>query len=63
MSGYYKAYTAGDEEKKSACMRWLRGEYSTKTEARNATGIQLGGIIDDDTGTNTSSCWRYSSAR
>ncbi len=48
MSGYYKAYTAGDEEKKSACMRWLRGEYSTKTEARNATGIQLGGIIDDD---------------
>ncbi len=48
LSGYYKAYTAGDEEKKSACMRWLRGEYSTKTEARNATGIQLGGIIDDD---------------
>lgn len=48
LSGYYKAYTAGDEEKKSACMRWLRGEYSTKTEARNATGIQFGGIIDDD---------------
>ncbi len=48
MSGYYKAYIAGDEEKKSACMRWLRGEYSTKTEARNATGILLGGIIDDD---------------
>ena len=48
MSCYYKAYTAGDEEKKSACMRWLRGEYSTKTEARNATGIMLGGIIDDD---------------
>lgn len=48
LSGYYKAYTAGDEEKKSACMRWLRGEYSTKTEARNATGILLGGIIDDD---------------
>ena len=48
MGCYYKAYTAGDEEKKSACMRWLRGEYSTKTEARNATGIMLGGIIDDD---------------
>lgn len=48
LSAYYKAYTAGDEEKKSACMRWLRGEYSTKTEARNATGILLGGIIDDD---------------
>lgn len=48
LSAYYKAYIAGDEEKKSACMRWLRGEYSTKTEARNATGILLGGIIDDD---------------
>lgn len=48
LSAYYKAYIAGDEEKKSACMRWLRGEFSTKTEARNATGILLGGIIDDD---------------
>ena len=45
---YYKAYLNGDEEKKSACMRWLRGEYSTKTEARNAVGVSLGGIIDDD---------------
>lgn len=45
---YYKAYLAGDEDKKSACIRWLRGEYSTKTEARNAIGVALGGIIDDD---------------
>lgn len=45
---YYKAYMDGDEEKKSACIRWLRGEYSTKTEARNAVGVSLGGIIDDD---------------
>lgn len=45
---YYKAYIDGNEEKKSACLRWLRGEYSTKTEARNAVGIPLGGIIDDD---------------
>lgn len=36
ITAYYKAYLAGDEEKKSACLRWLRGEYSTKTEARNA---------------------------
>ena len=48
LTGYYKAYLAGDEEKKSACMRWLRGEYSTKTEARNAMGTTVGGIIDDD---------------
>ncbi len=45
---YYKAYVNGDEEKKSAAMRWLRGEFSTKTEARNALGVMLGGIIDDD---------------
>ena len=48
LTTYYKAYTAGDEEKKSACMRWLRGEYSTKTEARNTMGTMVGGIIDDD---------------
>jgi len=48
LTNYYKAYMDGDEEKKSACMRWLRGEYSTKTEAKNAMGTVIGGIIDDD---------------
>lgn len=48
ITAYYKAYLDGDEEKKSACLRWLRGEYSTKTEARNAVGVPLSGIIDDD---------------
>lgn len=48
LTTYYKAYMDGDEDKKSACIRWLRGEYSTKTEARNAIGISVGGIIDDD---------------
>lgn len=48
LTAYYKAYMSGDEEKKSACMRWLRGEYATKTEAKNAIGINVGGIIDDD---------------
>ncbi len=48
LTQYYKAYMDGDEEKKSACMRWLRGEYSTKTEARNTLGVMVGGIIDDD---------------
>lgn len=45
---YYKSYINGDEDKKSACMRWLRGEFSSKTEARNALGVSVGGIIDDD---------------
>ena len=48
LTTYYKAYINGDEEHKSACMRWLRGEYLTKTEARGAIGKSLGGIIDDD---------------
>ena len=36
ITGYYEAYIEGDEEKKSACLRFLRGEYLTKTEAKNA---------------------------
>lgn len=48
LTQYYKAYMDGDEAKKSACMRWLRGEYSSKTEARNTLGMPIGGIIDDD---------------
>ena len=48
LTTYYKAYMDGDEDKKSACMRWLRGEYANKTEARNALGTMVGGIIDDD---------------
>lgn len=46
LNRYYHAYMAGEEETKSACMRWLRGEYATKTEARAALGV--GSIIDDD---------------
>jgi hypothetical protein len=34
------------EEKRSACLRWLRGEFTTKTEARAALGV--GEIIGDD---------------
>ena len=48
MSEYYKAYNNGDDEKKSACLRWLRGEFSTKTEARNALGFSVSVIIDDE---------------
>ncbi len=44
---YYKAYINGDEEKKSAAIRWLRGEYGTKSEARAALGVGITGIICD----------------
>ena len=43
---YYKAYLADDDTKMASCLRWIRGEYSTKTEAKSALGV--GSIIDDD---------------
>ena len=48
LGAYYTAEIAGDEEKKSACLRWIRGEFGTKTEARAALGFPVGGIINDD---------------
>ena len=45
---YYTASIHDDNEKKSACIRWLRGEFSTKTEARAALGFGVSTIIDDD---------------
>ncbi|MCL2478912.1 MAG: ATP-binding protein [Treponema sp.] len=43
---YYRAYMAGDDQKKQAALRWLRGEYSTKTEAR--AFLPVGEIVTDE---------------
>ena len=43
---YYKAWRDSDEQKQSDCLRWLRGEYGTKTEARSA--LSVSGIINDE---------------
>ena len=43
---YYLATVSGDDALKSACNRWLRGEYLTKSEAKKTLGTQ--GIITDD---------------
>lgn len=43
---YYDAYENSDDEKKSKVLKWFRGEYSTKTEAKNELGINI--IITDD---------------
>ena len=43
---YRTASREGDEELKASAVKWLRGEYRTKTEARTELGI--GTIIDDD---------------
>jgi len=42
---YYNAYLSGDDDTRSKILRWFRGEYATKTEAKNDFGINL--IIND----------------
>lgn len=43
---YYRSYAQGDDEMKSKVVKWFRGEYSTKTEARTELGVNI--IITDD---------------
>lgn len=45
---YFFACHQEDELRKSACLRWLRGEFSNKTEARGALGFSVSSVIDDD---------------
>jgi hypothetical protein len=46
LSKYYEGYTTGDDKLQGAALRWLRGEYTTKTEARADLGVRR--IIDDE---------------
>ncbi|MBI3244519.1 MAG: ATP-binding protein [Chloroflexi bacterium] len=46
VSKYYQGYVENNDDLKSNAIRWLRGEFSTKTEAREALGVRS--IIDDD---------------
>jgi len=45
---YYRASSEENDEKRSACLRWLRGEFATKTEARSALGFPVSVIVDDE---------------
>ena len=45
---YYVATIEDNAEVKSAALRWLRGEFSTKTEASSALGFRVSTVIDDD---------------
>ncbi|HEY9744486.1 MAG TPA: ATP-binding protein [Coleofasciculaceae cyanobacterium] len=44
---YWRGYREDNSDKKDAALRWLRGEFATKTEAKSALGVRV--IIDDDT--------------
>src|ERR1017187_7204312 len=46
VAAYCRAFEEGNDQLKAAAVRWLRGEYTTKTEARAALGVR--NIIDDD---------------
>lgn len=46
LAKYYEGYITSNEALQGAALRWLRGEYTTKTEARTDLGVRR--IIDDE---------------
>jgi len=46
LAKYYEGYISGNDALQSAALRWLRAEYTTKTEARQDLGVRR--IIDDE---------------
>ena len=46
LSLYYEAYRSGDDAQRPFVIKWFRGEYETKTEARKELGVNI--IITDD---------------
>lgn len=46
LAAYWNGYKLGEDDKKQAALRWLRGEFPNKTEARKE--LDVGVIIDDD---------------
>lgn len=46
LTAYYHAYIDGDDIKKAKVIRWFRGEYALKKEAKEDLGINI--IITDD---------------
>lgn len=46
IAAYCRGFEAGNDKLKTDAIRWLRGEFTTKTDARAALGVRS--IIDDD---------------
>src|SRR5674476_845447 len=47
IAAYWRGHDTGNEHLKSDAVRWLRGEFSTRTDARAALGVRT--IVDDAT--------------
>jgi hypothetical protein len=45
IAAYWRGHDTGDEALKANAVRWLRGEFGAKTEARQALGVRT--IVDD----------------
>jgi hypothetical protein len=45
IEAYWRGFQEGNADLQAAAIRWLRGEYSTKTEARQDLGVRT--IVDD----------------
>jgi hypothetical protein len=45
IEAYWRGFQEGNADLQDAAVRWLRGEYSTKTEARQDLGVRT--IVDD----------------
>lgn len=43
---YYRAYVTDDDDTKAKVVKWFRGEYANKTEARSELGVRI--VITDD---------------
>ena len=48
LTHYLCALLDEDDAMCAACLRWLRGEYSTKSEAKRTLGFSVSSIPDDD---------------
>jgi len=46
VAAYWRGHDTGNDELKASAIRWLRGEFSTKIEARQALGVRT--IVSDD---------------
>lgn len=45
IAAYWRGHDSGDDVLKANAVRWLRGEFATKTDARSALGVRT--IVDD----------------
>lgn len=45
VGAYWRGHDTGDDRFKQDAVRWLRGEFSTRTDARHAIGVRT--IVDD----------------